>query len=99
MATLSSSQSLLRKVDPVGVVVALADIDVDTERDDRTQAMPPSVRCCAFELRQQALLIADFSAAILSARRIEPVLSSTSATRRRDEPQAAVDEAFTLIFW
>ena len=43
------------------------------------------------------LLVADCSAVILPASAIDPVLSSTSATRSRLEPHLAVDEPLTVM--
>src|SRR5262249_56291513 len=42
------------------------------------------------------LLVAVLSAVILPASAIEPVLSSTSATRRRELPHLTVDETLKL---
>ena len=43
------------------------------------------------------LLVADISAVIFPLSAIDPVLSSTSATRSRLEPHLAVDELLTVI--
>ncbi len=42
------------------------------------------------------LLVADFSAVILPLSAIDPVLSSTSATRSREVPHLAVEEPLTV---
>ena len=45
------------------------------------------------------LLVALISAVILPSSAIEPVVSSTSATRKRELPHFAVAEPFTVMFW
>ena len=84
-------------VDPIRIVVAGVRVDVLDERNDRDIDVAFGLARSRLELGQQALGRKLMSAGILPLSAMEPVLSSTSATRSMLVPHVAVDEPVTVM--